>query len=99
MKLKNLSENVIKKFAGATIFGRGKEYHQSQMVEEIEYDSTRDRIQAEVDGSSGHSYDVEITAAKRGIDAVCSCPYDGYPCKHIVAVLLTFMEKQETLLR
>jgi uncharacterized Zn finger protein len=99
MKLKDLSESVIKKFAGATIFGRGKEYCQNQMVEEVEYDLARDHIQAEVSGSSGHNYDVEITAAKRGIDAACSCPYDGYPCKHIVAVLLTFMEKQETLLR
>ena len=99
MKLKNLSEAVVKKFAGATIFGRGKEYCQSQMVEEIEYDPARDHIQAEVSGSSGHNYDVEIAAAKRGMDATCSCPYDGYPCKHIVAVLLTFMKKQETFLR
>lgn len=99
MKLKDLSESVIKKFAGGTIFGRGKEYCQSQMVDEIKYDPVRDRIEAEISGSSGSSYDVEITAANRGIDATCSCPYDGYPCKHIVAVLLTFMEKQETLLR
>lgn len=67
MKLRNLSEAVIKKFAGATIFGRGKEYCQSQMVGEIEYDSARDHIQAEVSGSSGHSYDVEISAVKRGM--------------------------------
>src|SRR3989338_1776325 len=99
MKLKNLSESMIRKFAGATIFGRGKEYHQNQMVEDIEYDAARDHIQAEVDGSSGHSYDVEITAAKRGIDAACSCPYDGYPCKHIAAVLLTFLEKRKMLLQ
>ena len=99
MKLKNLSEVVIKKFAGATIFGRGKEYCQSQMVDEIEYDPVREHIQAEVSGSSGSSYDVEITAAKSGIDATCSCPYDGYPCKHIVAVLLTFIRKQEVFLR
>ncbi len=69
------------------------------MVEEIEYDSARDHIQAEVSGSSGHSYDVEISATKRGIDATCSCQYDGNPCKHIVAVLLIFMEKRETLLQ
>ncbi len=56
-------------------------------------------IQAEVSGSSGNSYDVEITAAGSGIDATCSCPYDGYPCNHIVAVLLIFMDKQETFLR
>jgi uncharacterized Zn finger protein len=99
MKLKDLSESVIKKFSGATIFGRGKDYCQSQMVDEIKYDAVHDRIEAEVNGSSGSSYDVEITAAKSGIDATCSCPFDGYPCKHIVAVLLTFMEKQETLMR
>ena len=99
MKLKDLSEAVIQKFAGATIFGRGKEYCQSQMVDEIKYDAVRDRIEAEVSGSSGSSYDVEITVASRGIDATCSCPYDGYPCKHIVAVLLSFIKKQETFLK
>ena len=88
MQLRNLSEGFIKQFAGSTIFSRGKEYCQSQMVDEIKYDAVRDRIEAEVSGSSGSSYDVEITAAPRGIDATCSCPYDGYPCKHIVAVLL-----------
>lgn len=99
MKLKNLSESLIKKFSGATIFGRGKEYSQSGMVEEIKYDPVRDHIQAEVSGSSRGSYDVEITAARSDVDATCSCPYDGYPCKHIVAVLLTFMNNQETFLR
>src|SRR3989338_3141437 len=99
MKLKNLSESAIKKFAGATIFGRGKEYCQSQMVDEIKYDAVRDHIEAEVSGSSGNNYDVEITAAPRGITATCSCPYDGYPCKHIVAVLLAFMEKRKTFVR
>ena len=99
MKLKNMSEGVIKEFAGATIFGRGKEYFQSQMVEEIKYDASRDNIQAEVSGSSGGNYDVEITAARRGIEATCSCPYEGYPCKHIVAVLLAFSKKQGTFVQ
>lgn len=99
MKLENLSESFVKTFAGSTIFGRGKEYHQSGMVDEIQYDPARDYIQSGISGSSGNSYDVEITAAARGIDADCSCPYDGYPCKHIVAVLLTFLEKRGTLLR
>lgn len=99
MKLENLSESFIKTFAGSTIFGRGKEYHQSGMVDEIQYDPARDYLQAGISGSSGNSYDVEIAAAARGVDANCSCLYDGYPCKHIVAVLLTFLEKRETLLR
>lgn len=74
MKLKNLSESFVKEFAGATIFGRGNEYCRGDMVGEIGYDSVRDHIQAEVSGSSVSSYDVEITAAKRGIDARGSCP-------------------------
>ena len=24
--------------------------------------------------------------------ADCTCPYEGYPCKHILAVLLTFIK-------
>lgn len=99
MKLTNLSESFIKKFAGATIFGRGKEYFQNQMVEEITYDPARARIKAEVSGSSGNIYDVEIAAASRGVDAECSCPFEGYPFKHIVAVLLTFLKRKDELLK
>lgn len=45
------------------------------MIDEIFF-PLMDRIEAEVSGSSGRSYDVEITVAKSGIDAMCSCPYD-----------------------
>lgn len=99
MKLTNLSESFIKEFAGSKIFGRGKEYFKDQMVEEIAYDLARNHIEAEVSGSSGYSYDVEIAAAQRGLDATCSCPYEGHPCKHIVAVLLTFLKKKDELLK
>lgn len=99
MKLTNLSESFIKEFAGTTIFGRGKEYFKDRMVEEIAYDLARDHIEAEVSGSSGYLYDVAITAASRGVDAECSCPFEGYPCKHIVAVLLTFLKKKDDLLK
>lgn len=98
MKLNNLSEPFVKKFAGETIFGRGKEYFYDQMVETITYDPVHERIQAEVSGSTGYNYDVEIVAATRGIDATCSCPYEGYPCKHVVAVLLTYIKKKDVLL-
>ena len=97
MKLKDISESFVKEFAGATIFGRGKEYCQNEMVEEIKYDA--DHIQAEVSGSSMGGYDVEIKGAQRGIEARCGCPYEGYPCKHIVAVLLTFIKKKDLLLK
>lgn len=99
MKFSNLTENSIKKFSGSTIFSRGEDYCQSQMVDHLEYDHEQDIIQAEVSGSSGNSYDVEIGTAKKGIDAMCSCPFDGYPCKHIVAVLLTFIRKKDTFLK
>jgi hypothetical protein len=69
------------------------------MVEEISCDPALDHIEAEVSGSSGNIYDVEITAAARGVDATCSCPFEGYPCKHIVAVLLTFLKKKDELLK
>ncbi|MGD9506182.1 MAG: SWIM zinc finger domain-containing protein, partial [Syntrophobacteraceae bacterium] len=39
-------------------------------------------------------YDVAIEQADGTIEASCDCPYDGYPCKHIVAVLLSFLDNR-----
>ncbi len=42
---------------------------------------------------------MEISPAGRSaLNAYCDCPYDGYPCKHVVAVLLFFIDKRKELL-
>ena len=91
-KLTELTEAGIREFAGATIFNRGHDYFEKEMVHEFNYDSNR--IVAEVYGNYG-DYEVEIISEEGEVEAYCSCPYDGYPCKHIVAVLLTFIHDKE----
>ena len=91
-KLTELTEAGIRKFAGATIFNRGYDYFEQEMVYELNYDSNR--IVAEVYGNYG-DYEVEIMSEGGEVEAHCSCAYEDYPCKHIAAVLLTFIHDKE----
>ena len=51
-------------------------------------------ISASVTGSYD-DYELEIN---KNLGASCSCPYEGYPCKHVVAVLLAFLDQRENVL-
>lgn len=93
MNIKNLNEKTIKDFAGGTIYSRGFEYYQNGQVLDLEYEETDKTISAEVEGNSDN-YQVNISFSSNEIEADCDCPYDGYPCKHIVAVLLEFNENK-----
>ncbi|MFQ6042652.1 MAG: SWIM zinc finger family protein, partial [Candidatus Poribacteria bacterium] len=93
MNFKSLTEEDIQRFAPAQIFQRGVGYYRGGRVSSLELDPEDETITAEVDGNYG-DYTVEITVDEDGIDADCDCPYDGYPCKHMVAVLLTFVNER-----
>jgi uncharacterized Zn finger protein len=93
MTLHDLTEDTIKQFAGSTIFNRGYNYYVDGMVLNLDYQAESDTIEAEVAGNYG-DYEVTITASDNWLDADCTCPYEGYPCKHIVAALLTFLHNQ-----
>lgn len=93
MNLKDLSENYIKKFAGSTIYDRGYDYYKTGHVYNFEYFFEQEKVVANVLGNYG-DYEVEIISKNNNIDACCDCPYDGYPCKHIVAVLLEFINNK-----
>lgn len=95
MKLNQLNETLIKDFSGNTIFQRGKSYYKNEAVESFEFDADEHAIEATVSGQYG-DYQVEISENGTEIDAYCDCPYDGYPCKHIVAVLLYFLYEKKT---
>ena len=89
MKLEDLSEAQIKEFADSNaIFIRGYEYFKDEMVKSVEY-LDESKIHAEVSGNYG-DYTIEILVNNEIVEAICDCPYDGYPCKHIIAVLLEF---------
>ncbi|MEK7396676.1 MAG: SWIM zinc finger family protein, partial [Candidatus Poribacteria bacterium] len=52
----------------------------------------------DVSGNYG-DYSIEIYSKDGKIGADCDCPYEGYPCKHIVAVMLEFVEKKSEQLK
>ena len=93
MRLKNLTRGYIENFANSVIFGRGQEYFKNGNVTDLEYDEDTDSITADVEGNYDN-YSVEVNAEDGDIEANCDCLYDGYPCKHIVAVMLEFVENQ-----
>lgn len=75
-------------------FERGEEYHDSGMVESVVRRGSR--LFAEVLGSEEDPYNVGIAFQEDEFNASCTCPYNwgGY-CKHVVAVLLTWMHDRE----
>lgn len=93
MKFKEMTVSFVKQWAGDAIFGRGERCYECDMVEDLKYDADEESLLAEVSGENG-DYDIEIFIRNNKIEADCSCLYDGYPCKHMVAVLLTFINKE-----
>ena len=98
IKFSEISKKKIKEFAGEVIFNRGDEYYHDELVEDFEYDPDQHIFSATVQGSIGY-YSVEVWNNNDIIEANCDCPYDGYPCKHIVAVLLYFLNNKEKYLK
>lgn len=95
MKYSKLSKKNIKNFAGEVIFDRGYNYYVNEMVEDFEYDPARSVFSANIYGNFG-CYDIKAWSDNDYLKARCNCPYDGYPCKHIVAVLLYFCNNKES---
>lgn len=98
MKLDDVTKSWLEQVAGAKIFERGVDYHRTGHVYRLEYDPEPAHIIAEVSGNYGN-YEIEIFDEKSSLNASCDCPYDGYPCKHIVAVLLAFISNRDRYIR
>ena len=86
-----LTESIIRTFATEQSFERGREYYRSGAI----YNTIRQGniLRAECVGNEIYHLRVELDEA--GIrSATCTCPYDfgGY-CKHIVALLLTYIHQ------
>jgi uncharacterized Zn finger protein len=93
--LPHLTANDVSRLATQRSFDRGEDYYHSGAV----FDPQRrgSLLSALVEGSQYEPYRVTVTLDAAGVlDADCSCPYDwGGVCKHIVAVLLTYIHKPE----
>lgn len=73
MKLTDLTEKEIQAFAGSVMYGRGKDYHESGKVYDLNYDPGADTLSSMVTGNYG-DYEVTITYEDDEIDADCDCP-------------------------
>ena len=89
-----ISEELILAKVTSKSFERGKDYYDWGMVETIV--RRGNRLFAEVLGSEEDPYNVGVFFQQDDFTASCTCPYDwgGY-CKHIVAVLLTWINDRD----
>jgi uncharacterized Zn finger protein len=92
-----LTEEIIRERASSQSFDKGQSYYQSGAIYEPSQQSIPDGVMlvAYCEGSSDNTYDVSAKLDSGGIrSACCSCPYDwGGDCKHIVALLLTYLNR------
>ncbi len=94
MLLDEIHTSWLEAFAGVTIYKRGVGYVEAGNVYDLKVDAIAEEVIAKVSGNYGN-YEVTIADGSGQLDAYCDCPYDGYPCKHIVAVCLQYMKNKE----
>lgn len=99
MKDPAFGEDAICALATVESFTRGREYFRRGAVSGLE---CRDnRLTAAVEGSEAAPYAVAIELREDGVGTTrCSCPYDwGGVCKHVVAVLLKYLDAPHAVVR
>lgn len=94
---RHLSEAAIREIATPESFRRGREYFEDGAV--VGLTRRGDQIEAEVAGSQYLPYQVRVTLGGGAVrEASCSCPYAyGGACKHVVAALLAYCQRPETV--
>ncbi|MBP8972641.1 MAG: SWIM zinc finger family protein [Anaerolineae bacterium] len=91
-----LSLEHIRSRATAQSFARGESYYHKGAI----FDTVRrgHDLEGRCEGSDYAPYHVRVTLDEKGgvKEASCTCPYDrGGDCKHIVALLLTYLHEPE----
>jgi uncharacterized Zn finger protein len=90
MGLKSITRKDIVQLADSSqVFQRGEEYYRSGAI--YQCSASADRVTAKVHGTYGN-YTVKVEDAGDELEWNCTCPYEGEVCKHIVAVLLHYVE-------
>ncbi len=92
-------EKLVRALATAESFARGRDYARRGAV--FRMVRRGDRLTAEVEGSEVAPYDVTIDLHHGGVARTrCSCPYDwGDICKHVVAVLLQYLDAPDAVVK
>lgn len=91
MSLPNLTESMIRASASTQSFQRGQEYYEGGAISNTAIQGSV--LTGECEGTSAPYYSVRVELDEGGVVAAhCTCPYEfgGY-CKHIVALLLTYL--------
>lgn len=93
MHIPGLTEAMIQEHTASGSYERGQEYFDEGAVQHVE--QSGQEISAHVKGSYYIPYSVHISFNAQGISEVeCTCPYhEGSWCKHIVATLLTVLQR------
>lgn len=97
MQYPNITEEQIQERCTKNVFSRGEGYFYDEMIENPIFHG--DTLSAHCHGSEATPYHVSVELTPTGIAAAeCSCPYDwGGDCKHIVALLLTYIHEPEEI--
>jgi uncharacterized Zn finger protein len=92
MTIANFTNSTIRDHATSKSFERGEGYFWQGAVGALVVRG--ERLEGEVEGSQYEPYRVQVSFDQAGItDTYCTCPYDwGGWCKHIVAVLLAYLD-------
>ncbi len=97
MQYPNITEDQIQDRCTKKVFARGEGYFYDEAIENPILNGWT--LSANCQGSEFTPYCVSVELTPTGIaDAECSCPYDwGGDCKHIVALLLTYVHEREEI--
>jgi len=89
------SEDDIPKRVGERSFERGRRYFQGGAIRNARRQGPT--LKAYCEGSRPEPYRVQVTFGSKGIEeADCSCPVGaGGHCKHVAALLLTWLHRPE----
>ena len=97
MQYPNITEDQIQDRCTKKVFSRGEGYFYDEAIENPMFHGWT--LSANCQGSEDTPYHVSVELPPTGIaDAACSCPYDwGGDCKHIVALLLTYVYEPDEI--
>jgi len=94
--MKSVNDITVKdihSLVDSKIFERGAEYFSEGCVLDPTYDGNE--ICAEVEGSSSSNYKTSVKLERGKMKCECDCPYDWGVCKHVVALLLNWINRKE----
>lgn len=99
MNRPTITEQQIQQLTGQQSYNKGKSYFRSGAI--FNTYLQEDNLIGSCVGSHGEVYQIRVKLVGNNIqETTCTCPYDwGDTCKHIIALLLTYLHKPESVAR